>query len=334
MLILATAVRRTIVTAIRLATVAGLASTVIAACDATAQQQPSGNRFQVAGVSVTVRVQPDTLARMRPELQRLVSGALERYRSIFGGPFRSARGTPLDSLQVTLTAADGSSNADPGIVQIFFRPQPFLGFYDWRLAMLHESCHLWNAESFRYSGSGEQWFNEGACEFYMLQTAVRLGVLNYLDAIRNMGSAVGFYASASGADVSLADAGMRKGPNYFLVYHGGWTAALLLDREIRARSGNTKSLDDLMRWLYTNFPRGQRLYTNADLVRGIQTSTGVDVADFFARHIQGTERLPVGTLQLGDLSRILLGRAVGMDVPAPDTLLMASLGIASRRAQP
>jgi predicted metalloprotease with PDZ domain len=50
-----------------------------------------------------------------------------------------------------------------------------------------------------------------------------------------------------------------KFQNYFLLYHGGWVVAMLLDEDIRTRSNGEKSLEDLMRWMHRNFPRHEHL---------------------------------------------------------------------------
>lgn len=57
--------------------------------------------------------------------------------------------------------------------------------------------------------------------------------------------------------------------HYSLVYYGGLTVGLILDREIRRQSGGKRSLDDLMKWLYASFDRDKRRYGIEDLARGL-----------------------------------------------------------------
>ncbi len=47
-------------------------------------------------------------------------------------------------------------------------------------------------------------------------------------------------------------------------YDKGAILGLLLDLEIRKRSHNSKSLDDVVRYLYTEFYKKERNYTPAD----------------------------------------------------------------------
>lgn len=288
--------------------------------------------FRAADIEVTVKFRDDRQRLLERQLRPALTGALERYSELFGGPPRGSDGLPLHSLTVHVgTDPLGGGETDPGVLHLLVGRQPIFGFYDWRLTLLHEAFHQWSAETFRYAGPAEQWFNEGAAEFYAMQTAARLGLIDDVTAIRNAATAVGFYTSAFDHDrLSLTAAGEQKGRHYFLVYHGGWTAALVLDRAIRGRTGNTKSLDDVARWMYANFDRSARLYSTMDVARGVRESTGQDFSDFFARHVMGRLPLPVSaTLNLGELARSLQAHRAGVsDGPAPDSLLIHSLGLA------
>ena len=67
---------------------------------------------------------------------------------------------------------------------------------------------------------------------------------------------------------------------------------MLLDLEIRRRSNNAKSLDDVMRMLYTDFFKRNRNYTPADFQKVCETAAGSSLEDFFSRYVRGTEELP------------------------------------------
>ncbi|HEY9228389.1 MAG TPA: hypothetical protein VIP11_17155, partial [Gemmatimonadaceae bacterium] len=192
------------------------------------------------------------MARLESELRALLPGALSRYRELFGGLPLGSNGRPLDTVTVDITAAPvGEGTADAGIVRVAVGEVPAFGFYDWRLVLLHEVFHLWNGESFRYSSGAEQWFNEGITEFYTMQTAARLGVVDPLRAVDVTAIGLGFYGSApdlgTRAIVDAASTPELKFRNYFLVYGGGWMAGLILDHDIRTRTRGRRSLDDLMR---------------------------------------------------------------------------------------
>jgi predicted metalloprotease with PDZ domain len=295
-----------------------------------AQTDPRSVKFRAASIGVTLRFQSDSLAALAPEMQRVLTQGLERYRLLFGGPPRAATGQASDTLSIVVQSDKfGGGDSDPGVVRLTIGPRPVFGFYDWRLTLLHEALHLWNAESFRYASPREQWFNEGVSEFYALQTATKMGLIDGVEAIRIAATAVGFYTSAFEQDkVSLTTAGAQKRNHYFLVYDGGWTAALVMDRDIRERTKNTKSLDDVMRWMYSNFD-AVRMYHTKDVARGIKITTGLNYDSFFARFIDGRVALPVAAaLNLGELSMAYDVRRSGIsDGPKTDPFLMASLGL-------
>jgi predicted metalloprotease with PDZ domain len=175
------------------------------------------------------------------------------------------------------SAVVSEGEISPGLVRISLGEQPVFGFYDWRLVVLHEVFHLWNAGSFRYVSGAEQWFNEGITEFYTMQTAARLKLIAPLQAVDIAATSLGFYGSASDfGTISLTRAASTpdlKFRNYFLVYNGGWMAGLVLDHDIRARTNGRKSLDDPMRRMYENFDRGARLYSTDAIVAQLKAAT-------------------------------------------------------------
>src|SRR5262245_51270300 len=179
-------------------------------------------RFPAGPLTAVVVFEDASVAKLEPELRKLLAGAFTRYRDLFGGTPRGAGRRTLDTINITLLSGRvGEGEADPGTVRVVVGEQPVFGFYDWRLTILHECFHLWNGESFRYASSGEQWFNEGITEFYAVQTATRLGVIDPLRAVAITSTGLGFYSSAPDlGTVSLTDAAQTpdlKFRNYFLV---------------------------------------------------------------------------------------------------------------------
>jgi predicted metalloprotease with PDZ domain len=74
-------------------------------------------------------------------------------------------------------------------------------------------------------------------------------------------------------------------------YDKGAIVALLLDLEIRARSGGRRSLDDVMRQLYEEFGKRNRNYTPADFQRVAEQAAGASLAEFFSRYVAGRAEL-------------------------------------------
>jgi len=319
----------------------GMAAAVLLALPAESSAQVLGEnvgRFRAGRLDVTVRYREDRLRQLEGQLRQVLTGAVERYSELFGGPPRSADGEPLATLTLRVASDPmGGGDTAPGVIALLVARQPLFGFYDWRMTLLHEAFHLWSGGTFRHAGPSELWFNEGAAEFYAMQTAARLGFTDDVTAIRNAATLVGFYAGAVDQHrMSLVEASQNRDQHHFLVHHGGFTAVLLLDHDLRTRTGSAKSMDDVMRWLYGNFNSGRR-YSTLDVVRGIQAATGQDAAEFFARHVMGRLPLPVSaSVNLGELSRNVLVRRAGgggaiTGVSAPDPALLQSLGLAAER---
>jgi predicted metalloprotease with PDZ domain len=288
---------------------------------------------------------------LRPDAERVLRSGLEELTAVFKGPPRDPAGRPALTLTVNLsTAVAGEGDSDPGVLTVVAGEKPLFGFYSWQLMILHELVHLWSAETFRYRDDREQWFNEGVAEYYMLRTATRRGFVAPEAAPAIAAMAAGFYTSAPAAGrVSLREAGRtpaNKREHYFLVYHGGWMAATLLDVDIRRRTQGMRSLDDLMRWLYLNRDAGGRRYGLDDLIRGLNAGTGIDYSAFIARYIDRADVLPLrayldfGSAALGEYRHRAVdalaarGERPAVRLPPLEPALAAALGLEpSRRPQ-
>jgi predicted metalloprotease with PDZ domain len=75
-------------------------------------------------------------------------------------------------------------------------------------------------------------------------------------------------------------------------YESGALVSLLLDLEIRRRTGNRASLDSLMCAMYEAFPVSGTGYTTADLLQTLNRLTDSKFEDFFRHYIDGTSRYP------------------------------------------
>jgi len=126
-----------------------------------------------------------------------------------------------------------------------------------------------------------------------------MGIVSPEEMLTTSALSLGYYTGSNGIEkISMRNAGVddkTKFENFFLVYHGGWITAMVLDHDIRSRTNNGKSLDDLMKWLYANFLRTEKLYDTSDIINGIKITTGLDYTEFFNRYIYDTEVIPVAT---------------------------------------
>jgi predicted metalloprotease with PDZ domain len=74
-------------------------------------------------------------------------------------------------------------------------------------------------------------------------------------------------------------------------YDKGELLGLLLDLDIRRRTNNARSLDDVMRYLYTEFFQKGRNYTPADFQKACELVAGGGLEEFFSRYVRGRDDL-------------------------------------------
>lgn len=234
------------------------------------------------------------------EFTEVITKSFAFYKDLFGG-------NPRDTLDATYTdftikvskTKDSGGEADPKSIVFNWSENSTLGYGSWKSVLMHELFHLWNGESIRYKNGEEHWFNEGFSEFYSFKTAVRMGIVTPEEMLTTSALSLGYYTGSKGlGNISMRNAGVddkTKFENFFLVYHGGWITAMVLDIDIRSRTNNRKSLDDLMKWLYANFLRSEKLYDTNDIIQGIKITTGLDYTEFFNKYIYDTEVIPVAT---------------------------------------
>ena len=73
-----------------------------------------------------------------------------------------------------------------------------------------------------------------------------------------------------------------------MVYGGGLFAGIALDMEIRQRTGNSSSLDDLMRSFYNRYGGTEQLIRQDDIVTQANQLGNTDFKGLMREHIQGS----------------------------------------------
>ena len=74
-------------------------------------------------------------------------------------------------------------------------------------------------------------------------------------------------------------------------YDKGAILGLFLDLQIRKRTSGAKSLDDVMRYLYTEFYKKDRNYTPQDFQKACELMAGSSLEEFFAKYVRGKDEL-------------------------------------------
>ncbi|MFL6228675.1 MAG: M61 family metallopeptidase [Pyrinomonadaceae bacterium] len=197
-----------------------------------------------------------------------------------------------------------------------FRPES--GYRDFLTLVSHEFFHLWNVKRIRPDALGPfdytrenytrlLWVAEGVTSYYENLFLRRAGLLTdreYLDtlarSIRNAQNTPGRLEVS--AEEASFDAWIKEyrpdenSVNTTLSYYTkGALLGFLLDLEIRRRTSGAKSLDDVMRYLYTEFYKKNRNYTPADFQRAAETVSGASLEEFFRRYVRGREELDYNT---------------------------------------
>jgi len=179
----------------------------------------------------------------------------------------------------------------------------------------HEFFHLWNVKRIRPASlepvddSKEQytrvlWFAEGVTNTYGSYTLVRSGIWSkeqfYADLSEQITELEGRPANRwQSAEQSSLDAWLEKYPLYnqpeFSVsyYTKGQVLGDLLDILIRDRTGNGKSLDDVMRSLNMNFAKQGKTYRDSlDVRLTAERITDSSFEEFFRKYVAGTDSFP------------------------------------------
>ena len=175
----------------------------------------------------------------------------------------------------------------------------------------HEVFHAWNvkrlrpAELWPYRYDRAQpttllWVSEGITDYYADLSLVRSGV----------STPAGFYETTTGKiqkvdnlpPVALEDASLSTWiqpveGSADIYYDKGSLAGLMLDIMIRDATDNRRSLDDVMRDLYTTtYKRGSGFTTAQWWAAASRAAGGKSFDDFYRRYVDGRDRYPWETL--------------------------------------
>ncbi|KAA9325579.1 M61 family metallopeptidase [Hymenobacter busanensis] len=176
----------------------------------------------------------------------------------------------------------------------------------------HELFHCWNIKTIRpaemmpYDYTRENYFRtcfvaEGITTYYGEYLLARANVRTaeqYFDELNTVLRK--HYDDHGRYNLSVADASMDLWLDGYKpgvpdrkvsVYHKGALAALLLDLHIRRVHSHQRSLDDVMRRLWTEFGQPGIGYTEDDYRRIVTEVAGQDMSWYFEQHIYGTAEL-------------------------------------------
>lgn len=275
------------------------------------------------------------------ELREDFAKIVEEQVAIFGG-------VPYDRYVFMIHCNPGMGGGTEHINSTIMgaRPEVFESesAYEGFLGLVsHEFFHTWNVKQFRPAGINPYdyqrenytdllWVSEGTTSYYDDLTLARadlISVSKYLD--RLSGTINGHRKSPGRLEQSLSESSFdawvkfnqrnEDSNNYTVNFYGaGSMASLLLDLELRRRTGGGVTLDDAMRLLYERFPLSGPGFTQADLRGVLAELAGSSFDEIFDRHIDGREAMPL------EDALALVGLELALDSDETEPYLGMSLG--------
>jgi predicted metalloprotease with PDZ domain len=192
----------------------------------------------------------------------------------------------------------------------------------------HEFFHAWSMKRLRAQELGpwdytrenhttSLWIGEGFTNYYGARLTYRAGFYDAASYVARVGGAIAQLQETPGRTMMSARESSwnawffdrvrlyqstNLGNTTISYYNKGELLGWLLDLEVRARSGGAKTLDDVMRLMWTRFWNGATTsyylqghgYRDDDLRQALNDVTNSDFADFFRRYVEGVEELPYG----------------------------------------
>ena len=285
--------------------------------------------FEVRGVAHRIVIDGEgnyDPQRMKRDVQKIVEAEV----GLFGG-------IPYHDYTFILHLRGGGGIEHLNSTSLGFRRNGFGNEQGWRSfygLVAHEFFHLWNVKRIRPDALGpfdytkenytrSLWVAEGITSYYGDLMVRRAGFVSDKDYLDHLAKKIQSYQNTPGRlEMSAEEASFNSWIKEYRpdensvnsqisYYDKGELLGLLLDLEIRRRSNNGKSLDDVMRYLYHEFFERNRNYTPADFQQTCESMAGSSLDDFFARYVRGRDELPYQVLSAAGLQLEETGKPFG-----------------------
>ncbi len=250
--------------------------------------------------------------RIRQDLTRLVKW----YKSIFGElPYQSY----TFFVRVANPGHGGMEHWNSNVACV--TPDALSGnledpayYGDFLMLECHEYFHLFNVKRIHPKGIGPfdytketytkmLWVAEGFTSYYTHRPLVKAGIIPEENILGNW---AGYYNQMmQNATLDLKSVAMFSYdswiaqsdiPDYTfrIFYLKGAFIAMLLDIDMRLRSGQQKTMDGFFRYLYDNVYKKGLSYDLNSFLKLLNSYSGYDYSDFFGKYVTGTDSLPLG----------------------------------------
>ena len=193
-----------------------------------------------------------------------------------------------------------------------FKPES--RYKDFLSLAAHEYFHNFNVKRIRPDALGPfdyenenytrmLWVAEGGTEYYANLLLRRAGFLSDKEYLDEKANAIAALQRTPGRlETSLEDASFDAWVKYYRqdenavnnqisYYDKGEIANMLLDVTIRSASGGKKSLDDVMRYLWTEYFKKGRNYGPQDYQKAAELMAGRSLDDFFSKYVRGVAEI-------------------------------------------
>ena len=230
------------------------------------------------------------------------------------------RSTPYERYVFLLHCMPNAGGGTEHLNSTIIATQPFTfsnpdSYREFLSVVSHEFFHTWNVKQLRPAALShpdfqkenyveELWLAEGTTSYYDRVLLVRAGLMSREKFLSALAQMVYSDRSRPGNTVqSLAESGYDAWIKYWQAnreafnaetdyYEKGMAVSLLLDLELRGRTANAHSLDDLLRTLLARFPRSSGGYKNADVRRVAAELGGTGMNEVFDDFVYKTLPLP------------------------------------------
>jgi predicted metalloprotease with PDZ domain len=178
----------------------------------------------------------------------------------------------------------------------------------------HEYFHLWNVKRIRPDVLGPfdyenenytrlLWVAEGTTAYYEGVMMRRAGLLTDKEVLDGKATLIQQLQNRPGRfETSLEESSFDAWIKYYRqdqnainnqisYYDKGEIVNMMLDVTIRTASNGSKSLDDVMRYLYDEFSKKNRNFTDADFQKASELMAGRSLEDFFDKYVRGREEI-------------------------------------------
>ncbi len=188
------------------------------------------------------------------------------------------------------------------------RYKSFLGL------VAHEFFHVWNVKRIRPDTLGPfdyenenytrlLWVAEGTTSYYEGILLRRAGLITEREFLNNKAAEINRLQERPGRfETSLEEASFDAWIKYYRqdenainnqvsYYDKGDIVSMMLDITIRSASAGEKSLDDVLRYLYSEYALKGRNYTSEDFQKAAEMAAGKSLDDFFSKYVRGRDEI-------------------------------------------